>query len=114
MAVVAEEQTHTPLERSMTIDELCALDGIKTSYYYMLRRKGLGPVEMRFPGSTIVRITAAARRDWHEQIRKWQETEEAQLEFARRSANARKGGLRAWESPRHYVRKKLAKLATAT
>jgi predicted DNA-binding transcriptional regulator AlpA len=51
-----------PAGRSMTQDEFCQMHGISKSTYYEMRRRGLGPKEMRFGG--VVRISAAANEEW--------------------------------------------------
>ena len=51
-------------EQSFTINEFCQLERICRATYYNLRRAGLGPDEI-LVGSHR-RITAAARRRWHQ------------------------------------------------
>jgi hypothetical protein len=51
-------------ESSHTIDEFCKLERICRSTYYNLQRTGLGPDEILIGSHR--RITARARRRWHE------------------------------------------------
>jgi hypothetical protein len=55
-------------DRSYTIDEFCLLERFSRPTYFKLKKRGLAPVEYVLPGSTIIRITAAARRAWHERM----------------------------------------------
>ena len=47
---------------SMTIPEFCRSEKISRSFYYKLRRRGLGPDEMAV--LTAVRISSKARERW--------------------------------------------------
>jgi hypothetical protein len=47
---------------SKTVDEFCRSNRISRSFYYKMRRLGIGPDEMRY--GTIVRITHAAELAW--------------------------------------------------
>jgi hypothetical protein len=51
-------------EPSLTINEFCQLERICRATYYNLHRAGLGPDEILV--GTHRRITAEARRRWHE------------------------------------------------
>jgi predicted DNA-binding transcriptional regulator AlpA len=48
---------------SLRIEEFCHRHGISRSTYYDLKRRGLGPREMRI-GRRNIRISAADDRDW--------------------------------------------------
>jgi hypothetical protein len=48
---------------SKTIDEFCRDHHLSRSAYYIMKKAGVGPDEMR-PHGTIVRITARAEADW--------------------------------------------------
>jgi hypothetical protein len=43
----------------LTIDEFCKAFGISRSLYYILRRQGLGPREMRFGVHIVISMEAA-------------------------------------------------------
>jgi hypothetical protein len=73
--------------RSESIAEFCASEGISRSYYYLLRRRGRGPREMR--DGALIRITPPAHLDWRLAREAWSKSEAAKLERARRSAQAR-------------------------
>jgi hypothetical protein len=87
--------------RSLTRAEFCALERMSLSTYHKLKRAGLGPDEIKFPGMAFVRITAEARREWHERIEAWRKSHAAALEGQRRSALASKAGKIAAASPLH-------------
>jgi hypothetical protein len=50
-------------ERSQTIPEFCASEGISRAFYYALQKQGRGPRTMRHADG-CVRISPEARRDW--------------------------------------------------
>jgi hypothetical protein len=88
------------IDRSLTIAEFCALERISKAAYYGLRGRGLRP-----PGTSIVRITAQARREWHARIGEAQKSQAAELEVARRSAQAAEAGRIAAQSPAHVSKR---------
>jgi hypothetical protein len=51
-------------EPSLTINEFCSLERISRSTYYNMQRAGLGPDEALIGAHR--RITAEARRRWHQ------------------------------------------------
>jgi hypothetical protein len=51
-------------EPSYSVLEFCRAEDISKPTYFILRSKGLGPKEMRYPGMRIVRITHRARLEW--------------------------------------------------
>jgi len=51
-----------PSDDSLTVPEFCRAEKISRSFYYKLRRLGLGPDEMSI--LTAVRISAKARDRW--------------------------------------------------
>jgi hypothetical protein len=55
-------------QRSLTIDQFCAVENISSAKYHQLQRDGFGPQELRFPGSRIVRITAGAATAGHDKF----------------------------------------------
>lgn len=64
-------------ERSYTIPEFCALENISPFTYHKMKRLGLGPVELRVPGLSIVRITRQSRLEWHKRMEALQQKEGA-------------------------------------
>jgi hypothetical protein len=56
-------------DRSYTIDDFCLVERFSRPTYFKLKRRGLAPDEYTLPGTTLIRITAAARRAWHERMR---------------------------------------------
>jgi hypothetical protein len=102
-AVVPYEQV-----RALTRAEFCALERMSLSTFHKLKRAGLGPDEVHFPGMAFVRITAEARREWHTRIEQWRKSQAAQLEEQRRSASASRAGKKAAASPLHISKRKRA------
>ena len=51
---------------SKTIDEFCHDHHLSRSAYYIMKKAGVGPDEMR-PHGTIVRITREAEQRWQQQ-----------------------------------------------
>jgi hypothetical protein len=94
-------------ERSLTISEFCEAEGFSTAKYHELQRKGLGPQELRFPGSQIVRITPTARLAWHAQMHALAQTQEGERERERRRKIASNASKYAVASPNHVSKKKV-------
>jgi len=88
-----------------TIPEWCRKKGISKTAYYKIRPLGQGPKELRIPGTTIVRITAKADREWEERMMDLAQQESAQLEQQRRVEQARAAGRAAARSPLHISRR---------
>ena len=78
---------------SKTIPQFCEAENLSASSYFKLKRLGLGPDEMRFPGTEIVRITPEAHRAWRERMTELSQTKQAELERQRRVAQRRDAGL---------------------
>ena len=95
-------------EPSMTINEFLAVERISRSSYYKMRDHGYGPAETLVPGSTIIRITARARRKWHARLEEWGRSEAAELERERRAEQRRAAGKNAAASPQHVSRRQIA------
>ena len=91
-------------DRSWTISGFCAVEKFSKSFYYDLRKRGLAPDETRFPDSSTVRITPAARAAWHERLKVLAQTKAAELERQRRVELSRAAGKAAARSPRHVSR----------
>jgi hypothetical protein len=56
-------KTSTPLlaeKLAFSIPEFCALHGISTSYYFLLRQRNEGPEELRIGRRTLIAAEAAA------------------------------------------------------
>jgi hypothetical protein len=51
------------IDPSQTIPQFCAGEGFSRAQYYVMRKQGRGPREMRI-GNGCIRITPEARRDW--------------------------------------------------
>jgi hypothetical protein len=95
-------------EPSYTLGEFCEIERMSRSTYHKIKRAGRGPSETRVPGMTLIRITAAARREWHAKIEAWGHDQEAALEAQRRSEAASRAGKLAAASPLHVSKQKRA------
>jgi hypothetical protein len=84
---VMTEQESAIVGRSETIQDFCDSEGMSLSLYYDLRRRGIGPKEMRAGG--FVRISPQAHLDWRQSMVKLGESKAAQLERAWRSERGR-------------------------
>src|SRR5215211_1529482 len=51
-------------ERAKRIPEFCKAYGCSESTYRRMRAAGLGPREIRFPGTSLVVISPQAEADW--------------------------------------------------
>lgn len=91
---------------SMTIREFCALERMSKVTYHKLKRNGLGPDELRAPGMTFVRITPAARLDWHARMAEMRKSEAVEKERQQRSDACRVAGKLAAASPNHHSKKR--------
>ena len=93
-------------EPSLTIAELCQLERFTPAYYYKLKARGLAPDETRI--GSLIRITAEARRRWHERMAALAQSEAAQLEAMRKHAQTVAAGRAAARSPRHVNARRAA------
>ena len=90
---------------SQTIKEFCRDEKISRCTFHKMQRLGLGPVELRIPGTNVVRITAMARREWHQRMAELAQHEAARIEQARRVELAREAGRAAARSALHVSRR---------
>jgi hypothetical protein len=97
--------------RSKTIQQFCFVEGFSKASYYELKRRGLGPDELRPPGTAIVRITPQAHDEWHKRMRELRESEAAALEEERRRAQTQQAGRIAAQSPKHVSKRRRRKVA---
>jgi hypothetical protein len=100
-----------PLPPSLTIPEFCAGEQISEATYHKLRRDGLGPREMRYPGLKVVRISIAARDAWREMMENptGQMKKRIDADLKARSERLRAAGKRGAASPKHPCRKRRAR-----
>jgi hypothetical protein len=87
------------IDDSMTIDMFCEAERFSTATYFKMQRDGIGP--KTYAVGRVVRITAEARRQWHEDVTKRSQKQAAQLEHRRRQALASAAGKKAAESEKH-------------
>jgi hypothetical protein len=92
-------------EDRLSLRDFCELERISVSSYFRMKRAGYGPEETFLPGTSIMFITAEARRAWRIKIQKWSTSKEAKTEAARRSELAKAAGKRAAESPLHVSKR---------
>ena len=90
-----------------SINEHCIKYNYSRATYFKNRKKGLGPKELRLPGSSIVRITDEAERDWlaHLEILNAAENSPIREERAARVEQASKAGKKGAASPAHHCRR---------
>lgn len=91
--------------QSQTRGEFCQTERISKSVFYELKKRGLAPDELEIPGTTIKRITPAARAAWRERMAELAKGEAAQLEAERRRALTAVAGRIAAASPAHVSRR---------
>lgn len=96
---------------SYSIRDFCLAENLSPASYFKMRKAGFGPRELRLPGSSIVRVTADARREWQQRMAKMNEENAAKLDAEReeRAARQSKAGKRGAASPLHSCRRKVAK-----
>jgi hypothetical protein len=87
-------------DRSYTIDDFCLSEKISRPTYFKLKRRGLAPDEYILPNSTIIRITAAARRAWQHRMMSLDTKASRRVMLDR----ARKAGEASLASPRRTGR----------
>ncbi|WP_439602640.1 helix-turn-helix transcriptional regulator [Devosia sp.] len=61
-------------ERGLTIPEFCQKHGFSRAQFYVLKKRGLGPIEYRI-GVKLVRISPDAEAAW---LRTWQQAAETE------------------------------------
>jgi hypothetical protein len=93
-------------DRSLTLRQFCAAEGICLASYFAMRRRGYAPVELRIPGSRIIRITHEARRNWHQMLAAREQSDAARLEAARQREQSIAAGKAAAKSPLHISAKR--------
>jgi hypothetical protein len=98
-------------DRSQTIAEFCESEHISKTTFYGLLKRNLGPEVFEVPGTTIKRITPAAREAWHALMRELAESEAAKLEVERRRELAAVAGRIAARSPLHVSKAHRRELA---
>ena len=70
-----------------------------------MKRLGHGPKETHIPGTSVIRITPEARREWHAYLAKLAEQEAAKFERQRRVEQATVAGKAAAKSERHISKR---------
>ena len=93
-------------EPDKTLAEFLAQKHISKAFYYGLRKRGLGADETRYPGSRVIRISAAAERSFDERLAEYAKSETAKLEAERRRAQAAQAGRIAAQSERHVSKRR--------
>jgi hypothetical protein len=99
----------------MTHTEWRAHRGISKATHHKLKREGVAPDELVYPGTSIQRITPQADLEWERRMRALAKKKSAELEEARarRVEKSKLAAQAAIQSPRHQanksVRRKWAK-----
>jgi hypothetical protein len=81
-------------EPSLSIREFCKLENFSKAHYYNLKKRGLAPEEIQV--LNLVRITPAARQEWHEKIKRYTESRAGKLQ-KKRFIEFRKQASLAWQ-----------------
>ncbi|MBB5403226.1 hypothetical protein [Paraburkholderia youngii] len=63
MSIAASTTARTPELDAMSIPEFCSRYSISETFYRVLRRKGLGPRELRLSRRRVL-ITVRSAREW--------------------------------------------------
>jgi hypothetical protein len=92
-------------EPDKTLAEFLDRKRISRTFYYSLKKRGLGPDETIYPGSRVIRISAAAERAWDGRMAELAKSESAQLEAERRRTQAAEAGRIAAASPLHISKR---------
>jgi hypothetical protein len=98
-------------EPSFTIPEFCAAERISKPTYYKERDKGRGPKEYYI--GNCVRISPAARLEWHERKENGEFDEDTKAQADTRRAKSRRAVAKAITSPNHISNPKSAARAQA-
>jgi hypothetical protein len=101
MSLAEQDDRPELLQRSMTLNEFCLVEGISQYSYFKMRKLGYGPRELRVPGTDILRITHEARAEWHERLQSKEVQEIVRQEHERRVKWSRRAGKLSLESPDH-------------
>jgi hypothetical protein len=86
--------------------DFCYIERISKASYADLKRRGLGPQELRIPDSKIIRITYDAHVEWRQRMAELAQSEAAVLERERRRQLASVAGKRAAASLKHISRRR--------
>jgi hypothetical protein len=89
----------------LTRKEFCEKANISLTTFHELKRNGHGPEETHYPGTSITRISIEAYHAWHQRMDEWSKSDEAKLEQARRSENAKIAGEKAALSATHVSKR---------
>jgi hypothetical protein len=98
--------------RAMSINEFCLRQKICSATYYKLKKRGLGPTELRF--GNIVRITPEAEAAWRvaRENPEGQEADDLSAHDEALRAHAQRAARVAVESPHHIANRRGAPSAT--
>ncbi|MER8862721.1 hypothetical protein NKI19_03235 [Mesorhizobium sp. M0751] len=77
------DETNEAPRAAFTIHEFCDRNGISPNTYHKMKSAGRGPIEMRIPATTIVRITSEAERAWQQRWENPSPEDAAEIERAR-------------------------------
>jgi hypothetical protein len=63
-----QKKSRAPLAdlKAYSVPEFCTVHGISRAFFYSLRKKGRGPVEMKVAARTLISVEAAAA--WRRQM----------------------------------------------
>jgi hypothetical protein len=93
-------------EPDRTLAQFCAGKGFSKAFFYELRKRGLAPDVVTYPGSRVIRITSAAEQKFDRRMAALARTKAAEIEAERRRAIAVTAAKIAAASPLHVSRRK--------
>jgi hypothetical protein len=99
---------------SLTLQEFCKAEKICLASYYKMKKRGYAPVEIRVPGTKIIRITPEARRQWHAMLAALAQSDAVKLEKERAREASVAAGKAAAASPRHVNARRRARSGRGT
>jgi hypothetical protein len=102
---VTDSITENLTSRDETPEEWWTRRRYSKSTYYKLKRLGLAPAELRVPGTSIVRITRQADREWERLMAERAREQSAELERQRRVEACRRAGRAAAQSIYHVSKR---------
>jgi hypothetical protein len=96
-----------PINESMPFRRWIRAKGFSLSTGYKMKNAGLAPKLLEVPGIRTSVVTPEADAEWEARMSELAQGEAAQLEVARRKAQAAEAGRIAAMSPRHHSRRQV-------
>jgi hypothetical protein len=114
--IKANPQTEATEPPPLTIAGFCKAESMSRAFFYAMQRRGMGPqvTEIILPpepgvnrgrGLRLLRIYAAAHREWRQRIAESRATAAGELEAARARAQRAEAAKLAVASPKHVSKR---------